>query len=223
MDDPSQFRVPFSPREPFEEIRTGAGLRLGQARALVKTTFVTVLESPAVLASGKFVPDFYAIRRGDGVNVVPFVPDARAFVMIRKIRTASGIAYYGFPGGMLQGGNLMAHALAELKEETGLEARDPIPLGHVHRGPESSPDRDYFYFATVHSVDGMRGDGEEGISVGTVGLADALELAMSQYFDPYHAAAFWRALPHVATIVGIDALREDFERALIKTLGALGL
>jgi len=218
-----KFRVPFSPQKPLEEIRTGAGLISEGATDLVQTRFITVTESPAVLGSGTRVPDFYSVRRGDALNIVPFILGDSKLVLIRKIKTASGIAYFGFPGGMMRGEDPVAHALAELREESGLEARDPVPLGFVNREPESSTDLDYFWFATVKDISGLRNDEEEGITTETVSVADAIKYAMSQYFDPFHATALWRALPIIATHMGIGSLLPHFRVALEDTMEALKL
>ena len=188
----------FEPAAPYlEEFRNGAGID-PSASIVYKNPRLTVLHGPAVLSSGMPVADFTSYTRAGAVTVIPWHSKCRMLVMIRKIKTASGIAYYTFPGGTLSAGDdPLALANQELDEEAGLRAKRIVPLSFTGRRPESSADVEHLYLAFVDSLKDMHGDQDEGVVTKAVSLDDALVLHMTQHVEESSAVALWRALPHL--------------------------
>lgn len=77
-----------------------------------------------VFASRKSAPEALdkASPRADAVVVVPVHVESGQLVLIREFRVCLGDYQYGFPAGLVDPGESVAHAAArELKEETGLK------------------------------------------------------------------------------------------------------
>jgi ADP-ribose pyrophosphatase len=69
-------------------------------------------------------------RIPDGVIIVPFHTGEKKLVVIEEFRVALGDFKYGFPAGLVDGGETIAQASRrELKEETGLELTRILKTG----------------------------------------------------------------------------------------------
>ncbi|MFH1487880.1 MAG: NUDIX hydrolase [Pseudomonadota bacterium] len=84
--------------------------------------------------TGKF-HDFYILESSDWVNVIPITPGGQV-VLIRQYRHGIRRVTLEIPGGIVERGDTPEEAARrELMEETGYQASEMIPLGHVHPNP----------------------------------------------------------------------------------------
>lgn len=91
--------------------------------------------------------DFYLLRSPDWVNVIPLTDDGRV-VLVRQYRVGPEELTLEVPGGVCDAGELPALAAArELREETGFEAREIVPLGFVHPNPAIQSNRCHSFLA----------------------------------------------------------------------------
>lgn len=96
---------------------------------------------------GEAARDFYVISAPDWINVVPLTDDGRV-VLIRQYRFGISGFTLETPGGMCDGGESPPEtARRELREETGHEAREILPLGWVHPNPAIQTNRCHCFLA----------------------------------------------------------------------------
>jgi len=115
--------------------------------------------------------DFYVLTAPDWVNVVPVTDDGRV-VLIRQYRFGVEGFTLEIPGGMCDPGESPAQAAArEMREETGHEAREIVPIGWVHPNPAIQANRCHSFLARGARPAGTREpDPNEEIEVVTARL-----------------------------------------------------
>jgi ADP-ribose pyrophosphatase len=104
--------------------------------------------------------------------VIPLTDDGRV-VLVRQYRIGTGTFTLEVPGGMCDREEPPERTAArEMREETGFEAREIVPLGFVHPNPAIQTNRCHHYLALgARSVAEPTPDPFEQIEVDTVPLA----------------------------------------------------
>ena len=117
--------------------------------------------------------DFWVVDAPDWINVIPLTEERRV-VMVRQYRFGIEGFTLEIPGGMCDRGETPeAAARRELREETGFEARDLVPLGWVHPNPAVQTNRCHTFLALGARPAGpQQPDEDESLEVSTVPLLD---------------------------------------------------
>jgi len=85
--------------------------------------------------------DFWVVEAPDWINVIPLTDDGRV-VLVKQYRFGIEGFTLEIPGGMCDGAEPpLDAARRELREETGYEARELVPLGWVHPNPAVQTNR----------------------------------------------------------------------------------
>ena len=117
---------------------------------------------------------FYVIESPDWVNVIPLTPGGQV-VCVRQYRHGTEEVTLEVPGGVVdpQDGDPMVAARRELREETGYDADDLVPLGAVAPNPAIQNNQCHMFLARDVWPDGRQAlDGAEEIDVTLVDLDD---------------------------------------------------
>lgn len=91
--------------------------------------------------------DFYVIKTGDWVGIIPLTPD-REVLLVRQFRHGSKSFSLEIPGGLVEGDDPEEAARRELREETGYEAEGLELLGVLRPQPAIFDNR-YFTFLAL--------------------------------------------------------------------------
>ena len=115
--------------------------------------------------------EFWVVEAPDWINVVPLTDDRRV-VLVRQYRFGVEGFTLEIPGGMCDVLEPPARAAArELREETGYEAREIVPLGWVHPNPAIQTNRCHSFLAIgARSTTEPEPDADEAFEVSTVPL-----------------------------------------------------
>lgn len=117
--------------------------------------------------------EFYVIESPDWVNVIPLTPEGQV-VCIRQYRHGTEEITLEVPGGVIDpedGGDPMQAARREMREETGYDSDDLVPLGAVAPNPALQDNRCHMFLARNAQRNGAQAlDGAEEIDVTLVDL-----------------------------------------------------
>jgi ADP-ribose pyrophosphatase len=107
------------------------------------------------------VHDFYILESTDWVNVIPLTPQNEV-VLIRQYRHGIKDITLEIPGGIVGPNDSPEEgARRELREETGYQESEMIPLGSVHPNPAFLNNRCYTYLAREVSLVGKQEQDEK--------------------------------------------------------------
>lgn len=91
--------------------------------------------------------DFYILESKEWINVIPITPE-NEIVLIRQYRHGIRAVTLEIPGGLVEdGASPEETAINELREETGYQARQMIPLGSVLANPAIQNNRCHTFLA----------------------------------------------------------------------------
>ncbi len=150
------------------------------------------------LPTGKIVGKSYIDHPG-AVVLVPLVDDE--VLMIRQYRAAIDGELLELPAGTRHPDeDWLSCAQRELREETGYRAAEFIDLGIILPGPGMTNERMALYLATGLSPDSLPTDEDEQISVATMKLDTALQMALDgRLEDAKSIVALLRATHYLQT------------------------
>jgi len=90
---------------------------------------------------------FWVLDHADWVNIVPLTADRRV-VMVLQYRHGVEDFTLEVPGGLIDAGEApLAAACREMREETGYDSDDVVPLGVVHPNPAIQTNRCHSFVA----------------------------------------------------------------------------
>lgn len=129
---------------------------------------------------GREPRDFFVVEAPDWINVIPLTDDRRV-VLVRQYRFGIEGFTLEIPGGMCDSGeDPVAAARRELREETGYEARELVPLGWVHPNPAVQTNRCHSFLALgVVEAGPAEPDPDEAFEIMTVPLLEIPRLVAS--------------------------------------------
>ena len=122
--------------------------------------------------------DFYVLESPDWVNIIPLTTDGRV-VMVLQYRHGIDEFTLEVPGGMVDVEDVSPlHAgRREMREETGYDSADIVPLGVIHPNPAIQSNRCYTFLARdVHLAGSVSFDTTEETEVVLVPLGEIPEL-----------------------------------------------
>jgi ADP-ribose pyrophosphatase len=137
---------------------------------------------------------YQIVRHPGGVGVLPLHDDGTV-TLIRQLRPAVGGTLLEIPAGRLQPGeDPAACGGRELVEETGLSARDLLPLGRFYPSPGVFDEVIHLFLGTGLSQGNAEPEQYEEIATVRMPIGEALRLAASgEILDGKTIAALLRA------------------------------
>ncbi|MFH1935049.1 MAG: NUDIX hydrolase [Pseudomonadota bacterium] len=110
--------------------------------------------------------DFFILECPPWVNVIPLTPENKV-VMVRQYRHGTRSVTLEIPGGLVENNDTSEEAaVRELREETGYQTSEMIPLGSVHPNPAIQNNRCYTFLARdVFLAGEQQQDDKEDIEV----------------------------------------------------------
>jgi ADP-ribose pyrophosphatase len=138
------------------------------------------------------------IEHVGAVTILPVDADGH-ILFVRQYRHAAGKELLELPAGTLDVGELPENcALREIREETGFAAGKLIKLGEFFLAPGYSTEYMVVYLATELRHDPLPGDQDEFITLQTIPIDHAYELALNGGLqDGKSLAALLLARPHI--------------------------
>jgi len=132
------------------------------------------------------------------VILVP-VDDKGNLLFVRQYRHATGLDLLELPAGTLEEGEVPeACARREIREETGMAAKDMKYLGGFYLAPGYSTEYMNVFLATSLVPDPLEADADEFLSVETIPVKEALAMATrGEIPDAKSLAALLLAQPHI--------------------------
>ncbi len=122
---------------------------------------------------------FDIIEHHGSVILIP-LDEAGNLIFVRQYRHAAGIDLLELPAGTLETGENPADcARRELREETGMNAREITPLGSFYLAPGYSTELMFVYLAKGLFPDPLDADEDEFLQNENIPAARALEMALS--------------------------------------------
>jgi ADP-ribose pyrophosphatase len=138
------------------------------------------------------------IEHVGAVTILPIDAEGR-ILFVRQYRHAAGKELLELPAGTLNVGELPENcALREIREETGFAAGNLIKLGEFFLAPGYSTEYMVVYLANELHHDPLPGDEDEFISLETIPIEQAYDLALNgELQDGKSLAALLLARPYI--------------------------
>jgi 8-oxo-dGTP pyrophosphatase MutT (NUDIX family) len=117
--------------------------------------------------------DFYVLEAPDWINIIPLTHEGDV-VMVRQYRCGTGGFTLEIPGGMCDPGEEpLASARREMREESGHDSDDIVPLGWVHPNPAIQNNRCHTFLARdARRIGDPEPDGNEEFELEMVPLEE---------------------------------------------------
>ena len=175
-----------------------------------------IIQSEPVFSGRAFTIRRYQLRLPDGrpttfdivqhpgaVTLVP-LDDSGNILFVRQYRLGADQELLELPAGTLKPQeDPLVCAAREVREETGLAARDLLKLGEFYMAPGYSTEHMYVYLATGLYPSPLPGDEDEFIQVEPVPISEAYRRAdQGQIQDGKSLAALLMARPHLLSHLG---------------------
>ena len=134
----------------------------------------------------------------DSVAILP-LEDNGDIVMVRQYRSAAGRELLELPAGVIERDEPPIEAARrELREETGLDARELVALGSFFASPGSMTERLHSFLATSLFANPLAPDDDERITLERVPFTEAVRMARAgELNDAKTLASLLLAAPHV--------------------------
>jgi ADP-ribose pyrophosphatase len=173
---------------PFELIRSETLLK-GRAFSIRRDTLKTPDDRET---------KYDIIEHGGSVIIVPLDRDGN-LIFVRQYRHAAGKELLELPAGTLDEGEDPALCAArEIREETGFASDKLEKIGEFFLVPGYSTEYMHVYLAQELRHDPLEGDADEFLSVETIPLAEAIQMAeRGEIPDAKSLAALLLAKPHL--------------------------
>jgi ADP-ribose pyrophosphatase len=167
-------------------------------RSKVFTGLVVDIEQFEVRIGGKGWHTYQIVRHPGGVGVLPLHDDGTV-TLIRQLRPAIGGMLLEIPAGRLNPGeDPAACGGREMAEETGLSARELLPLGTFYPSPGVFDEVIHLFLGTGLSQGDANPEHYEEITPVRLTIEEAVRLAASgEIRDGKTIAALLRAGAHV--------------------------
>ncbi|MFV0387590.1 MAG: NUDIX hydrolase [Pyrinomonadaceae bacterium] len=138
--------------------------------------FKLVKNTSKNLATGK-ESNFFVIQTPNWVNVIPTTKSDEV-ILIEQFRHGSGKIELEIPGGMIDLGESPENAaIRELKEETGFECEELVPIGFSLPNPAIQDNRTFHFWAkNCRKTSKTNFDENESIVLRTVPIDEIPEL-----------------------------------------------
>jgi ADP-ribose pyrophosphatase len=132
------------------------------------------------------------------VSIIPVDENGQIY-FVRQYRHAAEMDLLELPAGALEPGEPPEEAAArEIREETGMAAKNIKEIGVFYLAPGYSTELMHVFLATGLSHDPLDPDADEYLSVEKIPVATALQLAESgQILDAKSLAALFLAKPYL--------------------------
>lgn len=141
---------------------------------------------------------FDLVDHRNSVTILP-LDENQQMLFVRQYRLGSGQDLLELPAGLLEvGEDPQKSAARELREETGMAARDLLKLGEFYLAPGYSTEYMHLYLATGLYPAPLEADPDEFLQLVTIPLRQAYQMAESgQIPDAKTLAALLLARPHL--------------------------
>lgn len=138
------------------------------------------------------------VQHNGSVTVVPLDPEGN-LLFVNQYRIGAGADLLELPAGVLEAGEDPAVCAArEIREETGMAAKNLLLLGDFYLAPGYSSEHMFIFMATGLYHDPLAHDADEFLQVQAVPAGKALEMARSgQFQDAKTLAALLLAEAHL--------------------------
>lgn len=147
------------------------------------------------LPDGKQRP-YDLVRHNDSVSIVP-VDEKGQLLFVNQYRLGAGAGLLELPAGVMGDNEAPEECAArEVREETGMAARQLELLGDFYLAPGYSTEHMYVYLATGLYADALDQDADEFIQLETIPVAKVYEMVHGkQIHDGKSLAALLLAMP----------------------------
>lgn len=150
-------------------------------KQLYKGRIFTLDRDTVRFPDGSVTEEFDICRHPGASAIVPFMSDPEGenpqLMLLRQYRYAAGGYIYEIPAGRLDEGETPAACAArELKEETGCEAEQLVPLTTMFTTPGFTDEVIHLFMATGLTHGAHNREADEFVDIVLMSLSEALEL-----------------------------------------------